>query len=274
LILCATPIGNLDDASPRLAAALASADIVYAEDTRRSRVLLDHLGVSAVVRSYFVGNERSRSVELGTRLEEGDTVALITDAGTPAIADPGLSAVRAAVDADAEITIVPGPSAVSAAVAVSGLSGDRFVFEGFLPRKAGPRRRRLEELAGEERTIVLFAAPSRVANDLSAIAEILGGDREVVVARELTKAHEEVYRGSADQVARRWSEDVEPRGEFTLVVAGAPDRDQPIGQLLAEVDARVDEGRSLSEVVRDVAESAGVSRRVLYQAALRARDDA
>ena len=274
LILCATPIGNLDDASPRLAAALASADVVYAEDTRRSRVLLERLGVSAVVRSYFVGNERSRSAELGARLEDGETVALITDAGTPAIADPGLSAVRAAVEADADVTVVPGPSAVTAAVAVSGLPGDRFVFEGFLPRKAGARSRRLEELAHETRTLVLFAAPSRVAEDLGAIAGSFGADREVVVVRELTKVHEEIYRGTAEQTARRWSDEVEPRGEFTLVVAGAPNEERPVDQLLAEVDVGVAKGRSLSEVVREVAETAGVSRRVLYEAALRTRDGA
>jgi 16S rRNA (cytidine1402-2'-O)-methyltransferase len=274
LILCATPIGNLDDASPRLAAALASADVVYAEDTRRSRVLLERLGVSAVVRSYFVGNERGRSAELGARLEDGETVALITDAGTPAIADPGLSAVRAAVEADAEVTVVPGPSAVTAAVAVSGLPGDRFVFEGFLPRKAGARSRRLEELAHETRTLVLFAAPSRVAEELSAIAGSFGADREVVVVRELTKTHEEIYRGTAETTARRWSEEVEPRGEFTLVVAGARKEETPIDRLLAEVDAGVAKGRSLSAVVREVAETAGVSRRVLYEAALRTRDGA
>ncbi len=272
LIICSTPIGNLDDAPPRLAAALASADVVYAEDTRRSRVLLDRLGVTTVMRSYFVGNERSRSAEVGRRLAQGETVALVTDAGTPAIADPGLSAVRAAIEAGAEVTIVPGPSAVTAAIAVSGLAGDRFVFEGFLPRKSAMRRRRLEELTDERRTIVIFAAPSRVADDLSAIVETLGEKRRVVVVRELTKTHEEVHHGTAQEAARRWGQDVEPRGEFTLVIDGAPEAARPIAGLLAVVATGVEEGRSLSEVVRDVAAEAGVSRRVLYEAALKARD--
>jgi 16S rRNA (cytidine1402-2'-O)-methyltransferase len=253
---------------------LDSADVVYAEDTRRSRVLLDRLGVTARLRSYFVGNERTRAVELASRLVEGQVVALITDAGTPAIADPGLTAVRAAVEAGAEVTVVPGPSAVTAALAVSGLPGDRFVFEGFLPRKAGMRQRRLEELSEEPRTIVFFAAPSRVAADLDDMAAALGRDRPVVVGRELTKLHEEVFRGTLDDAARRWGESEVARGEFTLVVAGAPPEQPSLEDLVAEVAAAREGGRSLSDVVRDVAERSGVSRRALYEAALRARGDA
>ncbi len=274
LIICATPIGNLDDAPPRLGEALAEADVVYAEDTRRSRILLDHLGVSAALRSYFAGNEEARSLELKEHLERGSTVVLITDAGMPSISDPGLSAVAAAVAAGAGVSVVPGPSAVTAALAVSGLPAERFVFEGFLPRKVGQRSRRLRDLARETRTIVVFTAPSRVASDLGDLSEVLGGDRVVVVARELTKAHEEVYRGTLDDARRRWSQDVEPRGEFTLVIAGSGREPPPLDELLAEVDAGVAAGGRLSSVVREIAEQAGVSRRHLYEAALRARGDA
>lgn len=274
LIICATPIGNLDDAPPRLAEALAAAAVVYAEDTRRSRVLLDHLGVSATLRSYFVGNEEARSTELKERLERGDTLALITDAGMPAISDPGLSAVAAAVDAGAEVSVIPGPSAVTSALAVSGLPADRFAFEGFLPRKTGDRTRRLRELSSESRTTVVFTAPSRAAQDLADLAAALGEDRPVVVARELTKAHEEVYRGTLEEAHRRWSRDVEPRGEFTLVIAGSGREPPSMDALLSEVEAGIAAGASLSAVVREVAEDAGVSRRRLYEAALRARDGA
>lgn len=274
LILCATPIGNLDDVSPRLREALAGADVVYAEDTRRSRVLLEHLGVKAVLRSFFVGNEKSRADEIGARLQGGERVALITDAGTPGISDPGLSAVKAAVAVGAELSVVPGPSAVTAALAVSGMPADRFVFEGFLPRKSGARRRRLEESAGDRRTVVYFAAPSRVAEELVAIAEVFGSDREVVVARELTKLHEEVFRGTVGEAARRWTEDVDPRGEFTVVIAGAAPAAVSINELLPDVASGVDRGLSLSDSVRDIAEQAGVSRRALYQAAIKARDGA
>lgn len=272
LILCATPIGNLADASPRLAESLRGADVVYAEDTRHSRVLLDHLGVSATARSYFVGNEAARASELADRLAAGAVVALMTDAGTPSIADPGLSAVRAAVDVGAAVTIVPGPSAAIAALAVSGLPADRFVFEGFLPRRAAERARRLYELATEDRTIVVFSARSRVAADLAAIAETLGPTRRVAVVRELTKAHEEIYRATADDAARRWGREVEPRGEFTVVIEGASEGPTDVAGLVAEVLAVVEEGERLSEAVRRVADSAGVSRRTLYEEALKARD--
>lgn len=170
LILCATPIGNLGDAPPRLGEALTSASVVYAEDTRRSRVLLRHLGVDRPLRSFFVGNEATRSEELAGRLQRGETVALVTDAGTPAVADPGFTAVRAAIEVGAEVTVVPGPSAVTAALAVSGLPTDRFVFEGFLPRSGKERRSRLESLAVESRTTILFAAAGRLVDDHAILA--------------------------------------------------------------------------------------------------------
>jgi len=266
-MLCAGPIGNLSDAPPRLGEALASADVVLAEDTRRARILLQHLGVSRPLRSYFVGNEAERAGELRERLEAGQTIALLTDAGTPGIADPGLSAVRAAVDAGARVTGVAGPSAVTLAIALSGLPGDRFIFEGFLPRRGGRRADRLEALAAEERTIVLFSAPGRIGQDLTDLGETLGSDRPAVVCRELTKVHEEVWRGTLDDAAEVWR-DGEARGEFTLVVAGAPDAAGDLDRALEQVASMMEAGTPLAEAVRTVAELSGVRRRTLYEAAL------
>lgn len=267
LVLCAGPIGNLGDAPPRLAEELAGASIVYAEDTRRARTLLQHLGVDRPLRSYFVGNEAARAEELAERLRAGETVALLTDAGMPAIADPGISAVRAAIEAGAEVSAVPGPSAVTMAVAISGLPADRFVFEGFLPRKGRDRRERISVLAGEQRTIVLFSAPRRLVGDLEDLLATCG-DREVVVCREMTKLHEEVWRGSLAGAVEAWS-DREVRGEVTVVLGGAsptePDLEAAIGLALQAVES----GTPPSEAVKDVAARTGVRRRDLYEAVLR-----
>jgi 16S rRNA (cytidine1402-2'-O)-methyltransferase len=267
LLLCATPIGNLSDISARLQTALQSADLIYAEDTRRAAKLLHALDVSTGVRSFFVGNEQRRAVELRERLEAGNTIALITDAGMPAIADPGLSAVRAALEADAEITAIPGPSAVTTALAVSGLPTERFVFEGFLPRKAGERRTRISELAAETRTAVLFSGKAHLVADLADLADGLGGQRTVVVARELTKVYEEVWRGTLADAVATWSSR-EVRGEFTLVLGGAEPRSAPIDQLVAEVRDATEAGESMADAVRRIATESGVSRRGLYQAVL------
>jgi len=162
LVICATPIGNLEDASPRLRETLAGADVVFAEDTRRTGKLLERLGVDAKLRSFFLGNEQKRSIEIRSRLEQGETIALVSDAGMPAISDPGVAAVRAARSVDAVVSVVPGPSAVTAAIAVAGLGGDRFVFEGFLPRSGEERQRRVAVASTDDRPVVLFSAPSRV----------------------------------------------------------------------------------------------------------------
>lgn len=264
LTLCATPIGNLGDAAPRLTHVLADCDVIYAEDTRRAKVLLDHLGVDKPVRSYFVGNEQSRSVELAGRLADGAAVALITDAGTPSVADPGVSAVRAARDVGASVSIVPGPSAVTAAVAVSGFGADRFVFEGFLPRRGGDRRRRISQMAAETRTVVFFSAPRRLTVDLEDLAVAAGSDRRICVTRELTKRFEEVWWGTLGESVIHWS-DHEPRGEFTLVLAPGP-------ELVVDVDAAVEmarefqsEGAGRSEAARRAAAETGVSRRDIYE---------
>jgi 16S rRNA (cytidine1402-2'-O)-methyltransferase len=203
-----------------LGTALAEADVLFAEDTRRAATLLRSLGIKRPSRSYFAGNEAERVDELRAHLRAGRKVALITDAGTPAVADPGVSAVRAAREEGALVTVVPGPSAVTASLAVSGFGADRFVFEGFLPRKPGERRRRLTEIAGEERSVVLFASPHRLAADLTDLAEACGPERQVAVCRELTKAFEEVWWGSLSDAVVSWGSR-RARGEFTLVLEGS-----------------------------------------------------
>lgn len=270
LILCATPIGNLGDVSARLRTELAGTDVIYAEDTRRAATLLQALEVRTKVRSYFVGNEDRRSEELAVRLEAGETVALITDAGMPSIADPGLSAVLAARRVGAEVTVVPGPSAVTAALAVSGLPAERFVFEGFLPRKGKDRTRRLSQLAAEERTVVLFSAKKRVVDDLADLAEVLGSDRPVVVTRELTKVFEEVWHGTLAEGAKHWA-DRQPRGEFTLVVGGAVRQPPDVARAVAQAQDAIESGESMTDAVRRIASDTGVGRRDLYQAVLRSR---
>ncbi|NNC75637.1 MAG: 16S rRNA (cytidine(1402)-2'-O)-methyltransferase [Acidimicrobiia bacterium] len=270
LVVCATPIGNLGDAPPRLAEALGSADVVYCEDTRHSRKLLDALGVDRPLRSYFVGNEAERSKEVKRRLEGGDTVALITDAGMPVVSDPGHSAVVAAIEAGATVTVVPGPSAALAALAVSGLPSERFVFEGFLPRKASERGDRLADLAAEPRTLIMYVSPSRLGRHLEELATAMGAERRMVVARELTKLHEEVWRGSLGDAVEVWGE--RPvKGEITVVIEGAPPPQVSLEDALARVGALVDSGTSLSKAVKTVAEETGTRKRRLYEAALALR---
>jgi len=270
LILCAGPIGNLGDAPPRLAAALSGADVIYAEDTRRARVLLQHLGVDRPTRSYFVGNESGRAVEMAGRLAEGETVALITDAGTPGIADPGLSAVRAAIESGAEITGVPGPSAVTLALAVSGLPADRFVFEGFLPRKGRRRAERIRGLRDEPRTAVVFCSPSRLAGDLRDIAGISDPSRPVVVCRELTKLHEELWRGTITEAAAHWGEKA-ARGEVTVVIGGAVATPPDLDGALVRAERLVDGGMAASAASRVIAEETGLARRKVYEGLVRRR---
>jgi 16S rRNA (cytidine1402-2'-O)-methyltransferase len=272
LVLAATPIGDADDASPRLARELATADVVAAEDTRRLRRLTRDLGVEIAGRvvSYYDANESGRTPELVDALRAGCRVLVVTDAGMPSVSDPGYRLVAAAVEAGVRVTAVPGPSAVPTAVAVSGLPVDRFCFEGFLPRKSGERARRLAELAAEPRTLVFFEAPHRLAATLAALAEAFGTERAAAVCRELTKTYEEVKRGGLGALAEWAAEGV--RGEITLVVAGAPAAEaaEP-GQLVDRVERLVASGTSLKDATAVVAAEAGVSRRELYAAVLAAR---
>jgi 16S rRNA (cytidine1402-2'-O)-methyltransferase len=268
LILAATPIGRADDASPRLAAALTTADVVAAEDTRRVRRLAQDLGVSIGGRvvSYFEGNESERTVQLVGFLEEGLTVLLVTDAGMPSVSDPGYRLVAACVELGLAVTVIPGPSAVLAALAVSGLPVDRFCFEGFLPRKAGERSRRLAGLREESRTMVFFEAPRRVQAALSSMAEAFGGDRRAALCRELTKTHEEVRRGTLDHLVHG-AGDV--RGEVTIVVEGSTGPVVDLEVAVEQVAALEKSGLSRRDAVAEVAERFGVSRRDVYERAHR-----
>ncbi|WP_193605665.1 16S rRNA (cytidine(1402)-2'-O)-methyltransferase [Nocardioides dongkuii] len=269
LVLAATPIGRVGDAPPRLAEELAGADVVAAEDTRRLRRLTTDLGVSIGGRvvSYFEGNEVARTPVLLEALLAGERVLLVTDAGMPSVSDPGYRLVAAAVEHDVPVTAVPGPSAVLTALAVSGLPVDRFCFEGFLPRKAGERARRLRDLAHEERTMVFFEAPHRTGTALAAMADALGADRPAAVCRELTKTHEEVRRGPLGDLVAWAAEGV--RGEVTIVVAGAtPGADVATdpASLRTAVAEHEEDGMSRKDAIVEVARLAGLPKREVYQA--------
>jgi 16S rRNA (cytidine1402-2'-O)-methyltransferase len=267
LVLAATPIGRVADAPPRLAEEFASADVVAAEDTRRLRRLTGDLGVTVTGRivSYFEGNESARTPVLLEALLAGERVLLVTDAGMPSVSDPGYRLVAAAVEHDVVVTAVPGPSAVLTALAVSGLPVDRFCFEGFLPRKAGERSRRLLSLASEERTMVFFEAPHRTEAALAAMAEAWGDDRAAAVCRELTKTHEEVRRGPLAELVAWAAEGV--RGEVTIVVAGAEpfaSVGSDAASLLAAVAELEADGVRRKEAIVEVARRAGVPKREVY----------
>ena len=267
LVLAATPIGRIEDAPPRLASELATADVIAAEDTRRLSRLTRDLGVEIKGRivSYFEGNESSRTPTLLAALLAGNRVLLVTDAGMPSVSDPGYRLVVAAVEEDIRVTAVPGPSAVLTALAVSGLPVDRFCFEGFLPRKAGERSRRLVGLAKEERTMVFFEAPHRTQAALEAMRDAFGDARAAAVCRELTKTHEEVRRGPLTELVDWAAEGV--RGEVTIVVTGA-DPSAEIGNdpesLRAAVADFQEDGLTKKEAIAEAAKRAGVPKREVY----------
>lgn len=273
LVLAGTPIGNLDDASPALRRALETADVIAAEDTRRLQGLLSRLGLtsSARVVSYFDGNEASRVAGLLAALEDGRTVLVVSDAGMPTVSDPGYRVVAAAVNAGWPVRVVPGPSAVLVALALSGLPTDRFCFEGFLPRKGGERRRRLAELASEQRTMVFFEAPHRLEDFLADARAAFGDDRRASVSRELTKTYEETRRGGLADLAEWAAEGV--RGEITVVVAGAAPSALGVVDAVPLVAERVAGGEPFSAAVAGVAADTGVPRKALYAAALEARKE-
>lgn len=270
LVLAATPIGNVDDASVRLRELLATADVVAAEDTRRLRALVGRLGIEVRGRvvSYHEHNEVERAGDLLDVVAGGGTVVVVTDAGMPAVSDPGFRVVTAAVQAGLPVTAAPGPSAVLTALALSGLPTDRFCFEGFAPRKPGERARALAALADERRTMVFFEAPHRVGALLAAMAQAFGDDRPAAVCRELTKTYEEIRRGSLSELVA-WAAG-EVRGEIVVVVGGAtrPAGGGDLTSLVAQVRARVDAGERLKDAARAVATAAGLPTRTLYDASL------
>jgi 16S rRNA (cytidine1402-2'-O)-methyltransferase len=271
LVLAATPLGDSRDASPRLVEALGTADVIAAEDTRRLRSLATALGVtpSGRIVSFYDAVESSRIPGLLDALRAGQTVLLVTDAGMPSVSDPGYRLVVACVAADLPITCLPGPSAVTTALALSGLPCERFCFEGFPPRKAGERRKWLAPLASEPRTTVFFESPHRIAATLADAAQVLGGDRPAAVCRELTKPYEEVRRGTLTELAEWAAGGV--RGEITVVLAGAePTTQVDLPALVEQVRERVAAGARLKDAAAEVAATSGVSRKTLYDAAVRA----
>jgi len=275
IILAGTPLGNRSDASAHLIELLRSADVIAAEDTRRVLRLAKDLDVTltADIVSYFDANEQARAAQLIDRAQRGERIVVLSDAGMPTVSDPGYRIVRAAIDADIPVTCAPGPSAVTTALALSGLPTDRFAFEGFLPRKTGERESRLRELQTESRTMVFFEAPHRIYKSLVAMARIFGSERQVAVCRELTKRYEQVIRGSLAEVLPLAEQGL--RGEITIVVQGidSQQRSAALGLLTPEAWAdRVSElegqGFDRRSAITEVAKQADVPRRDVYAAVI------
>jgi len=260
LVVCPTPIGNLEDITLRVLSALREADVVACEDTRRTRVLLDRYGVKAKLVSYHEHNERARSAELVERMRDGAVVALVSDAGMPLISDPGYRLVRAALAAGHAVTAVPGPSALPMALAVSGLPTDRFLFGGFLPAKAGERRRAIADAAQVPATLVFFEAPHRLAASLADLAELLG-DRPAAIARELTKLFEEVRRQTLGELAAHYAAHPDVKGEIVVVIGPPGESDAPAADALDAALRQALVTASVKDAAAEVAARFGLRRR-------------
>ncbi len=265
LFVVATPIGNLDDLTPRAREVLAIADVIAAEDTRHTRGLLSRIGVEARLIAYHEHNERERVAELVERLANGATVALVSDAGTPLISDPGWRLVRAAREQGIDVVPVPGPSAAIAALCAAGLPTDRFVFEGFLPRGDGARAARLRELNSERRTLVFYEAVHRLADTLAALVEHFGADREAVLARELTKIHEQFRSGTLAALAASLGTDVPLLGEFVVVVAGNSSDTTPDTARAQEIYATLAAELDPTKALQLTSTLTGIPRNALYK---------
>lgn len=275
LILGGTPIGNLADASDRLRSALATADLIAVEDTRKLRTLASGLGVRTRGRVIVNHdhNEEERSATIVQAVQDGQRVLLLSDAGMPTISDPGYVAAAAVAEADLPVTMVPGPSAALTALALSGLPTGRFTFEGFLARKGSERSRRLASLAGEERTMIFYESPHRTAATLADFVQTFGADRRGTVSRELTKLHEEVRRGTLAELTE-WAGSERIRGEIVIIVEGAQAPETPEAQDVVQlVLDRVAAGERLKAACAAVAAETGTSKRELYEAALAARSE-
>ena len=270
LILAATPIGNLSDASPRLVEHLISSKFIAAEDTRSLLKLANALGIKLNARLFSLHehNENDR-IEQILEIAGEDDVLVVSDAGMPTVSDPGFLLVRAAVKADVAVTIIPGPSSVLSALAVSGLPTDRFTFEGFLPRKTGDRKKAFESLAREARTMVFFESPHRILESLEDAAAVLGPERQASVSRELTKKFEHTQRGTLPELVE-WAKS-EPKGEMVLVIAGAEAIEVKSEDLVQQVLALIEDGVGLKQAVAEIAGAAGAGKSELYQSVLEAR---
>jgi 16S rRNA (cytidine1402-2'-O)-methyltransferase len=263
LYLVATPLGNLEDITLRALRVLKEVALIATEDTRTTGRLLKHFEIKRPLVSYYEHNKLTRLERVLEALNHGD-VALVSEAGTPLLSDPGYELVRAAIERGFEIVSIPGPSAITAALPVSGLPTDRFLFLGFLPRKAGERRRSLEEVKAQPATLVFYEAPHRVRVSLADMVDILGSDRQSAVCRELTKLHEEIWRGTLAQAFQEWRQR-EPRGEFTLVVAGAtPPTAWNEAQVKVVLSDLLLAGVTSKDAVRQVTAQSGWSKRELY----------
>ena len=272
LYLVATPIGNLNDFSPRAVATLAEADFIAAEDTRVSVKLLNHFEIKKPLLSYHQHNHVTAGRAILERLLAGETCALVTDAGTPAVSDPGEELVKLCAEHDVPVISIPGCCALVNALAVSGLATGRFTFEGFLTTNTSSRREHLQSLVEEERTMIFYEAPHKLLTTLEDMAEAFGGDRPITLCRELTKLHEETIRTTLSGALERWK-DVSPRGEFVLVLAGAPPKEKVAVTLEEGVELvlrRREEGMKLKEAVRQVSADTGLPKNQLYDAALKA----
>ncbi|MEN9715731.1 MAG: hypothetical protein RJA35_1198 [Actinomycetota bacterium] len=270
LILAATPIGNLADASPRLVENLVNAKYIAAEDTRTLFKLAQALGIKVTAKTYSLHehNEGDR-VEYLVNLAATDDVLVVSDAGMPTVSDPGFQLVRGAVAAGVDVTIIPGPSAVLAALAVSGLPTDRFSFEGFIPRKQGERQRLWQTLEHETRTMVFFESPHRILESLESAVAVLGADRQATVSRELTKKFEQTIRGTLAELVE-WAK-TEPKGEMVMVISGAAATEHQAIDVVDQVLQLVAAGSPLKPAVAEIAQAAGVSKSELYDLVLRER---
>jgi 16S rRNA (cytidine1402-2'-O)-methyltransferase len=269
LTLAATPLGNPGDASPRLKEAIASAEIIAAEDSRRFHRLAADLGVTFTARviSFFDGNETARTEEVLALLQSGKKVLVVSDAGMPTISDPGFRLTRDAIAIGIDVVVIPGPSAPTMALALSGLATDRFTFEGFLPRSSGARLAHLETLRFEERTMVLFEAPHRITDSLKDAAQIFGSDRQAAICREMTKTYEETVRGSLQELIL-WSESKEILGEITIVLAGVPvgTAEKTAEEIVARVREYESAGMDRKDAISTVAQECELPKKVVYAA--------
>ena len=265
LYVVGTPIGNLDDLSSRARSVLGAADLIAAEDTRRTRRLLSSIGLNGTLIAYHDNNEQQRMPRLIARLRQGESVALVSDAGMPSISDPGLRLVRAALAEKLPIVSVPGPSAALAALSICGLATDRFIFEGFLPRRSGPRGQRLDALRTESRTMVFYEAVHRVGETLEALAGSFGPDRSAAIARELTKIHEGVYAGTLAELISQLGDNIPLKGEFVLLVAGSPAVCSATAAEAQRIFAILSDELSAKAAVAVTAEITGQSRNEVYR---------